>query len=166
MTLVACNANDSASIKSVSDSVKSTIGPKYTKDPCAAKVNPCASVDPCAAKVNPCASVTKAEKDYYTFSNGKHKVTGSVKIKDRVVKLSDDFSIEEGPDLKIALYEDADPSESLTLEKVLILSKTPFTKFSGPVTVKLDDDVDLSKYKSVVIFCEKYNVNFAYANIK
>lgn len=121
-------------------------------------------VDPCAASsqiVNPCAGEIKS----YPFVKGEKEVTGSVSIQDGVVELSDDFSVGRGPDLKIALYIETNPPLTLSLDKVLILSETAFTKFEGAMSVQLPDDINITDYQSVVIFCEEYNVNFAYANI-
>lgn len=145
------------------------------------KVNPCASVsdvNPCAAIVDPnevlkdpCASVKKIVENIkegisYDFVKGEKKVSGSVVIKDNIVTLSEDFSVEAGPDLKIALYEDKNPPLSLDLDKVIILSEEAFTEYSGTMNATIPEVVDINDYSSVVIFCEEYNVNFAYANIR
>ncbi|WP_051197417.1 DM13 domain-containing protein [Flavobacterium soli] len=82
-------------------------------------------------------------------------VTGSAKIyfENNSYKLKlDDFSISDGPDLKVYLSRSASPSDFVTLGNL-----TSSTVYSIPQAV------NLASYSHVLIHCQQYNHLFAIA---
>ncbi len=84
------------------------------------------------------------------------KTSGDIEvIKDKkgrtVLKLNGNFKTEEGPDLDVYLSETATVSDSsaLRVQALLILE--------GGQKYKLEEEVDVLKYKYVVIHCTKWN---------
>ena len=101
------------------------------------------------------------EKDYAIQGNWSVEQRGD----EQVITLSDNFSTKNGPDLKIFL-------SPMTIEEV-----TGKTATEGSVLVSvlnsnkgsqeyvIPADVDLSKYKSILIHCEKYSVLWGGADL-
>ena len=85
-------------------------------------------------------------------------------IKDgkRVLRLTD-FETENGPDLHVRLIaaDDAKDTDSVKKAEFVELAKLKGNK--GNQNYDLPADVDLSKYKVVSIWCNRFSVNFAAA---
>jgi hypothetical protein len=80
----------------------------------------------------------------------------------RVVRLTD-FATDNGPDLHVRLIaaDDARDTASVAKAKFVELGKLKGNK--GNQNYSLPADVDLSKYKVVSIWCNRFSVNFAAA---
>jgi len=102
-----------------------------------------------------------------TFASpGRYTVKGTAEIyKDsqgEKVVLSTNFSTSSGPDLKV--YLSKDPKGNSTSGNFLDLGK--IQKFSGTQTYRLPKGATSTPYKSVVIWCKTFSVNFGYATLK
>ncbi|HEX2913844.1 MAG TPA: DM13 domain-containing protein [Chloroflexia bacterium] len=73
----------------------------------------------------------------------------------------ENFSTNQGPDLKVYLGLRADGKQ--LKEGGLNLGALPAT--DGSYNIAIPDNVDLSKYKSVVIWCEAFSVTFSVASL-
>lgn len=95
------------------------------------------------------------------FESVVHVVTGKVRIYetagDRVLVL-DPFTTEAGPDLKVYLSTDDNASEFINLGDL--------KANSGRQYYPIADDVALSKYMYVHIWCQDFTVNFGQAALK
>jgi hypothetical protein len=80
----------------------------------------------------------------------------------RVLRLSD-FETDNGPDLHVRLIaaDDAKDTDSVKKAEFVELAKLKGNK--GNQNYDLPKDVDLSKYKVVSIWCNRFSVNFAAA---
>ena len=101
-----------------------------------------------------------------TFKDGEHSTKGSVSIVTengkRYVVLDQDFKSEKGPDLYVILYKtDAPPKGGL--KKADYYSVAPLKNTSGAQRYALPNKVNLANYKSVAIWCHKFNATFGYA---
>ncbi len=76
---------------------------------------------------------------------GKHQVSGKAMIKDNKLTLTD-FSTDEGPDLHVYLTKGDDVKNGLEISAIDLKDKTQ--TFDIP-------DKDISKYDTVMIYCEK-----------
>ncbi|HLO47708.1 MAG TPA: DM13 domain-containing protein [Kamptonema sp.] len=86
--------------------------------------------------------------------NGKRYV-----LLDRAFKTSS-----EGPDLEVILYRSTMPPQSgLKPENYVSLGK--LRQFSGAQRYQIPDNVKLADYKSVAIWCHKFNATFGYATL-
>ena len=83
----------------------------------------------------------------------------------RILRLTD-FETENGPDLHVRLIaaDDAKDTASVAKAKFVELGKLKGNK--GNQNYDLPKDVDLSKYKVVSIWCNRFSVNFAAAPLK
>jgi hypothetical protein len=80
----------------------------------------------------------------------------------RILRLSD-FETDNGPDLHVRLIaaDDAKDTDSVKKAEFVELAKLKGNK--GNQNYDLPKDVDLSKYKVVSIWCNRFSVNFAAA---
>ena len=80
----------------------------------------------------------------------------------RVLRLSN-FQTDNGPDLHVRLIaaDDAKDTDSVKKAEFVELAKLKGNK--GNQNYDLPKDVDLSKYKVVSIWCNRFSVNFAAA---
>ena len=83
----------------------------------------------------------------------------------RVLRLSN-FQTDNGPDLHVRLIaaDDAKDTDSIKKAEFVELAKLKGNK--GNQNYDLPKDVDLSKYKVVSIWCNRFSVNFAAAPLK
>lgn len=100
------------------------------------------------------------------FQAGEHPTQGSVSIvtegSRRYVTLSQDFKSEKGPDLYVILYKTSAPPKG-GLKRVDYYAVAPLKNTSGTQRYALPDKVNLANYKSVAIWCHKFNATFGYA---
>jgi hypothetical protein len=83
----------------------------------------------------------------------------------RILRLSE-FETDNGPDLHVRLIaaDDAKDTDSVKKAEFVELAKLKGNK--GNQNYDLPKDVDLSKYKVVSIWCNRFSVNFAAAPLK
>ncbi|CBN57291.1 MULTISPECIES: DM13 domain-containing protein [Kamptonema] len=86
--------------------------------------------------------------------NGKRYV-----VLDRAFKTSD-----QGPDLEVILYRSTMPPQA-GLKKENYVSLGKLRQFSGAQRYQIPDNVKLADYKSVAIWCNKFNATFGYATL-
>jgi hypothetical protein len=101
------------------------------------------------------------------FHNGDKAGKGTATVYEvadgkRILRLSD-FETDNGPDLHIRLIaaDDAKDTDSVKKAEFVELAKLKGNK--GNQNYDLPKDVDLSKYKVVSIWCNRFSVNFAAA---
>lgn len=93
---------------------------------------------------------TEGSATIYQFPNGK-----------RVLRFTD-FETSNGPDVQVFLAEAADANDNETV-KAGYFSLGRIKGNKGDQNYELPDDLDLSKYHSVVIWCNRFSVNFGTA---
>ncbi len=93
---------------------------------------------------------TKGLAAIYQFPNGK-----------RILRFTD-FETSNGPDLRVFLAVAADANDNETV-KAGYFSLGRIKGNKGDQNYELPDDLDLSKYHSVVIWCDRFSVNFGTA---
>jgi hypothetical protein len=83
----------------------------------------------------------------------------------RVLRLSD-FATDNGPDLHVRLIaaDDAKDTASVAKTKYVELAKLKGNK--GDQNYELPADLDLTTYRVVSIWCNRFSVNFAAAPLK
>lgn len=77
----------------------------------------------------------------------------------------EDFSATNGPDLFVVLSSSANPDQD-GVKKNTYLQLEALKGNIGNQNYELPSDVDLSQYKSVVIWCRTFNVVFGYAPLQ
>lgn len=79
----------------------------------------------------------------------------------RVLRFAD-FETSNGPDVRVFLAEAADANDTEAV-KAGYFSLGPIKGNKGDQNYELPNDLDLSKYHSVVIWCDRFSVNFGTA---
>ena len=83
----------------------------------------------------------------------------------RILRLTD-FETENGPDLHVRLIaaDDAKDTDSVKKAEFVELAKLKGNK--GSQNYELPEKLDLGKYRTVSIWCNRFSVNFAAAPLK
>jgi hypothetical protein len=80
----------------------------------------------------------------------------------RVLRLTD-FSVDNGPDLHVRLIAADDAKDTASAAKADHLELGKLKGNKGNQNYDLPENMDLSKYKVVSIWCNRFSVNFAAA---
>ena len=80
----------------------------------------------------------------------------------RVLRLSD-FETDNGPDLHVRLIAADDARDTASVAKADFVELAKLRGNKGNQNYDVPADVDLSKYKVVSIWCNRFSVNFAAA---
>ena len=83
----------------------------------------------------------------------------------RVLRLTD-FSVDNGPDLHVRLIAADDAKNTASVAKTDHVELGKLKGNKGNQNYDLPENVDLSKYKVVSIWCNRFSVNFAAAPLK
>ena len=83
----------------------------------------------------------------------------------RVLRLTD-FAVENGPDLHVRLIAADDAKDTASVAKADHVELGNLKGNKGDQNYDVPENVDLSKYKVVSIWCNRFSVNFAAAPLK
>lgn len=96
-----------------------------------------------------------------------HETKGKVEVLKKdgraYVRLAEDFSTAEGPDVKLLLHK-MHPPEGFDKGDYINLGE--LKSLSGAQEYAVPDGVDLNEYKSVVVWCGKFNIVFGAAHLQ
>ena len=93
----------------------------------------------------------KGTATIYQLANGK-----------RVLRLTD-FSVDNGPDLHVRVIAADDAKDTASVAKTDFVELDKLKGNKGSQNYDVPENVDLSKYKAVSIWCNRFSVNFAAA---
>ena len=106
-----------------------------------------------------------AEANPGQFVAVEHPTEGQVQIIEedgaRYLEIGQDFQSDRGPDLKVILHQAN--AVNLKVEEGDYISLGALKATNGAQRYLIPEDVDLSQYKSVAIWCEEFNATFGYA---
>jgi hypothetical protein len=102
--------------------------------------------------------------------DGIHKGEGAaslVRLPDgqTVLRLEDDFGVTNGPDLYVYLSGSAAPRTTAELHETGAFEVAQLKGNVGGQNYGLPDDLDLSKFRSVVIYCRRFTTVFSTARL-
>jgi len=83
----------------------------------------------------------------------------------RILRLSN-FAADNGPDLHVRLIAADDARDTASVAKADFVELAKLKGNKGNQNYDVSKDVDLSKYKVVSIWCNRFSVNFAAAPLK
>ena len=83
----------------------------------------------------------------------------------RVLRLAD-FAVDNGPDLHVRLIAANDAKNTASVAKTDYVELGTLKGNKGDQNYDVPENVDLSKYKVVSIWCNRFSVNFAAAPLK
>ncbi|MBU7586373.1 MAG: DM13 domain-containing protein [Nostoc sp. TH1S01] len=102
------------------------------------------------------------------FRNGEHATRGTVSIvtrnKTRYLQFSRNFRTSSGPDVYVILHRSAAPQiYGLKAKDYVLIGR--LRRFNGSQSYALPANINLSGYKSVAVWCRKFNATFGYASL-
>ena len=100
-----------------------------------------------------------------------HRVKGTAEIVETAsggyeLRLGADFVSDAGPDVVIALSTAPDAKDDATVVNSELLNLGPRKALTGAQSYPLPAGVDDEKWKSVVVWCKQYSVQFGVAPLK
>jgi Electron transfer DM13 len=98
------------------------------------------------------------------FQKSEHPTSGSAQIVmvngKKYLKLDSNFRSDSGPDLFVILHRQDSPK---SYGKAEYVSLGRLKKISGQQMYSIPNRVNIAKFKSVVIWCRKFNATFGFA---
>ena len=101
------------------------------------------------------------------FHSVAHETHGTATIQDvgggrRVLRLTQ-FATSNGPDVRVYLVAATDASDNDTVTKAGFVELGKLKGNQGDQNYDVPDDLDLTQYRAVTIWCRRFSVNFATA---
>jgi len=101
------------------------------------------------------------------FHSVAHETHGTATIQDlgdgrRVLRLSD-FATSNGPDVRVYIVAAPDASDNATVTKAGFVELGKLKGNQGDQNYDVPEDLDLTHYRAVTIWCRRFSVNFATA---
>ncbi len=101
------------------------------------------------------------------FHSVAHETHGTATIQDlgdgrRVLRLTE-FATSNGPDVRVYLVASSDAKDNETVTKAGFIEVGKLKGNQGDQNYDVPEDLDLSKYRAVTIWCRRFGVNFATA---
>lgn len=108
-------------------------------------------------------------KEVGTFVAAEHPTYGMARIAsengNRYLEFDQGFKSDAGPDLHVILHRAASlPKGGLKEQDYVILSR--LQKVSGKQRYTIPQNINLANYRSVAIWCRKFNATFGYAPLQ
>jgi Electron transfer DM13 len=95
-----------------------------------------------------------------------HYGKGGVRIYRNLLHLEMDFEVGPGPKFHVYLVPEASIMPATPVQESMFVDLGRLKAFSGGQNYPIPDGVDLRKYKSVVIWCEQFNVLISPARLE
>ena len=99
------------------------------------------------------------------FVSVEHPTTGQVSVVEedgvRYLEIGQDFQSDRGPALEVILHKSN--TVDLKIEEGDYVSLGTLKSFNGAQRYQIPDDLDLSQYQSVAVWCQEFNATFGYA---
>jgi hypothetical protein len=95
-----------------------------------------------------------------------HYGSGKVSVYERVVFLEPDFEVGPGPAYHVYLVPKASIRSSSDLKDVMFVDLGGLRAFKGSQRYTIPAGVDLAKYSSVIIWCERFSVLISPADLQ
>ncbi len=94
-----------------------------------------------------------------------HYGKGKVSVYERTVFLEPDFEVGPGPAFHVYLVPKASIRSSSDMKDVMFVDLGGLRAFTGSQRYPIPDGVDLRKYQSVIIWCERFGVLISPADL-
>ena len=111
--------------------------------------------------------LAQAPENRNFVSVGSKTTNGQIRIINengqRYIEFDQSFVTDRGPDLKVILHRN--PSVRSQIRENNYLEIAPLQSFRGTQRYLIPQEVDLSQYSSVAIWCRQFNVTFGYAEL-
>jgi Electron transfer DM13 len=141
-------------------SIRVTVAATATTAPAVAPTSSPTTVAATSAPAPTEAAAIPAEPEPTSFTSGEHATTGTVRrlsVDGKTILRFEDLSTSNGPDVHVYLSPGADGYADGAINIATLKGN------KGNQNYEIPDDVDLSKYRSVVIWCKRFSVAFGQA---
>lgn len=95
-----------------------------------------------------------------------HYGKGRVSVYPNLVHLEADFEVGPGPKFHVYLVPDGEVTPSTRVQDTMFVDLGRLKAFTGSQNYTIPDGVDLATYKTVVIWCEQFDVLVSPAPLK
>lgn len=95
-----------------------------------------------------------------------HYGKGRVSVYPKLLHLESDFEVGPGPKFHVYLVPRSDITPATRVQETMFVDLGQLKAFTGGQNYAIPDGVDLKNYKSVVIWCEQFNVLISPALLK
>jgi len=113
--------------------------------------------------------VTGTVQSSGAFIDAEHPTKGTANIitenGKKYIQFDDKFKSDSGPDLFVILHKD-DKLPITGIKEADYVSIAPLKSTNGTQKYEIPENVDLANFKSVAIWCRKFNATFGYAVLK
>lgn len=103
------------------------------------------------------------------FVDGEHPTKGTASIitenGKKYIQFDNKFKSDNGPDLFVIVHKD-DKLPITGIKEADYVSIAPLKNTSGAQKYEIPENIDLENFKSVAIWCRKFNATFGYAVLK
>ncbi len=103
------------------------------------------------------------------FIDAEHPTKGTASIitenGKKYIQFDDKFKSDNGPDLFVILHKD-DKLPITGIKEADYTSIAPLKSTNGAQKYEIPENVDVANFKSVAIWCRKFNATFGYAVLK
>ncbi|AFY52650.1 electron transfer protein with DM13 domain [Rivularia sp. PCC 7116] len=103
------------------------------------------------------------------FIDAEHPTKGTASIVTengkKYIQFDEKFKSDNGPDLFVILHKD-DKLPITGIKEADYVSIAPLKSTNGAQKYEVPENVDVSNFKSVAIWCRKFNATFGYAVLK
>ncbi|BDA71683.1 hypothetical protein CAL7716_058490 [Calothrix sp. PCC 7716] len=131
-----------------------------TQTASAAKVTQTTTVAVKSQSLIASGSFVTTEQDHPTSGIAKVVKVGGK----RYVEFDKAFTTARGPKVRVVLYRNNTVPVNLKAQNYVTIA--PLKKFDGAQRYEIPANLDLKDFKSVAIWCEKFNVTFGYASLQ
>lgn len=110
------------------------------------------------------APTPEVRRGIFRDGDATHKASGGallIMTEDQKILRLENLDVTNGPDLRVLLSTSENPTSRDTLGEYIELDRLKGNR--GNQNYEIDMNVDLSKYKSVVIYCKPFHVVFGFA---
>ncbi len=103
------------------------------------------------------------------FIDAEHPTKGTASVitenGKKYIQFDEKFKSDNGPDLFVIVHKD-DKLPITGIKEADYVSIAPLKSTNGTQKYEIPENVDLAKFKSVAIWCRKFNATFGYAVLK
>lgn len=123
-------------------------------------------MQPTTLASTPVAQMTQKSANSGSFKAAEHPTQGKVSIVTekgkRFLEFDQTFKSDSGPDLYVILHRsDAPPQYGIKQKDYVSIAR--LQKTSGTQRYNIPDNVNLADFRSVAVWCRKFNATFGYA---
>ena len=95
-----------------------------------------------------------------------HYGSGDVTIYEDLVHLEQNFEVAPGPKYHLYLVPDADVTPDTRVEETMFVDLGRLKAFTGSQNYPIPRGTDLSDYRSIVVWCEHFNILISPAKLR